>query len=173
MLWVQKNVRHPHLVGPTPPDRAMSEEALIDSGRGWCNEQSRVFIALCQVMQIPARLCFLFHANQRCGHTATEVWLNDKWSFFDVTFNVRVALPDGTLAEARELSGQWRELAHEAYRAPMRDYAARMLPFVDEHPGWCPADRPDPNRSGDLLAVLGICNYIIEGAKAENDKRGA
>ena len=56
MQWVRDHVRHPHFAGPVPPDRALTEEQLIDSGVGWCNEQCRVFIALCGVMQIPARL---------------------------------------------------------------------------------------------------------------------
>src|SRR4051812_34396243 len=62
--WVRQNVQHPVYAGvDLPPDRALTEEQLIESGLGWCNEQARVFIALCEVQEIPARLCFLFHAN--------------------------------------------------------------------------------------------------------------
>src|SRR5438046_1133500 len=56
MHWTVKHVPHPHLVGNVAPDRALSEEDLITSGRGWCNEQTRVFVALCEVQEIPARL---------------------------------------------------------------------------------------------------------------------
>ena len=56
MAWTISNVVHPHLVGPLAPDRAMTEEELIESGLGWCNEQTRVFIALCEVLEVPARL---------------------------------------------------------------------------------------------------------------------
>src|SRR5437870_2378241 len=40
MHWTVKHVPHPHLVGNVAPDRALSEEDLITSGRGWCNEQT-------------------------------------------------------------------------------------------------------------------------------------
>jgi transglutaminase-like putative cysteine protease len=153
MEWVAKTVVHPHLCGPTPPDRAMPEEDLIASGRGWCNEQSRVFIALCEVKNIPARMCFLFHSNNKTGHTATEVYLGGKWTMQDVTYRVRVALPDGSFAEARELQGKYRHLAHEAYRAPLRAWYEGRTPEIP------------PDRGGDLFNAIGICNYLIAGAQ--------
>jgi hypothetical protein len=166
MNWVWQHVQHPHTCGPLAPNRAHSEEQLIGSQRGWCNEQARVFIALCEVMEIPARLCFLFHANARCGHTTAEAFLENRWAFFDPTFNLSVELPDGRLAEARELSGPYRELAHQAYHRPLQEYYARTQPFVEDEPGWNPRERPEINRGGDLLAHIGFCNYIVEGAEA-------
>ena len=154
MEWVRKNVRHPNVASHVRPDRAMTEEDLIESGVGWCNEQCRVFIALCQVMELPARLCFLFHANGKTAHTAAEVLLHEKWAFHDVTFGVRVRLVDGTLAEAGELRGRYRELAHEPYRAPLMDYHRGQNPPIDV------------NRGGDLLDSVGICNYLIDGVEA-------
>ena len=165
MSWVIRHVDHPHFAGMTAPDRALSEEDLIASGRGWCNEQTRVFIALCEVMEIPARLCFLFHANGVCGHTAAEVHLRGRWAFFDVTFGVTVTRPDGLPAEGRELSGPLRQLAHKAYRPAIEDYGKRVLPYVDEVPGWGRAHRPSVDRGGDLLDLLGICNYLIQGVE--------
>lgn len=166
MNWVSRNVQHPHTCGPLAPDRAHSEEQLIGSQRGWCNEQARVFVALCEVMEIPSRLCFLFHANAKCGHTTAEVFLENRWAFFDPTFDLAVELPDGRLAEARELSGAQRELAHRAYQRPLQEYYARTQPFVADEPGWNPRERPQVDRGGDLLAHIGLCNYIIEGAQA-------
>jgi hypothetical protein len=156
--WVRENVRHPNFAGQqVPPDRAMNEEQLVESGLGWCNEQCRVFIALCGVMEIPARLCFLFHANGRTGHTATELFTRGKWAFHDVTFGVCVRLPDGTPAEARELRGRYRELAHGPYREPLqRYYRAATPPF-------------DLDRGGDLLDQIGICNYLPDGVEAINE----
>jgi len=159
MRWTRQNVQHPHLIGPTPPNRAFTEERLIASKIGWCNEQARVFIALCQVMEIPARLCFLFHSNARCGHTAAEVFLDGKWTFHDVTFGIEI------LAEARELRGDLRHLAHEAYREPLRQYYEGIQPFVENCVGWRKSDRPDIDRGGDLLDSIGICNYLIEGVE--------
>jgi hypothetical protein len=152
MEWVRRHVRHPHFAGHVAPDRALTEERLIDSGVGWCNEQCRVFVALCQVMGVPARLCFLFHANGKTAHTAAEAFVDGRWAFHDVTYGIRVALPDGTLAEGRQLCGPYRHLAHGPYRAPLMEYySSRTPPF-------------DLARGGDLLDAIGICNYVIEGA---------
>lgn len=158
MDWLTHNVFHPQFAGPTLPNRAMAEEQLIASRVGYCNEQARVFIALCEVMEIPARLCFLWHANGRSAHTATEVLIDGKWAFHDATYRVRVTLPDGTLAEARELRGEFRELAHEAYREPMRRW------MCGGHPESAPSDL-DPDLGGDFLDSIGICNYLIDGVQ--------
>ncbi|MFV0338007.1 MAG: transglutaminase domain-containing protein [Chthoniobacterales bacterium] len=165
MKWVHEQVIHPHLLGAVSPDRALCEEDIINSGTGWCNEQSRVFIALCQVMEIPSRLCFVNHENTVCGHTATEILLENRWCFFDITFGVIVNLPDGRIAEAREISGDYRSLAHMAYRPALENYYKHCQPFVSKEPGWCEADRPNPARGADLLGSIGICNYFIEGVR--------
>lgn len=159
MNWVTENVRHPHFAGFIAPDRALSEEQLIDSHIGWCNEQCRVFIALCEVMEIPARLCFLFHKNGHTAHTATEIFLDGKWAFCDVTFNVSVKLSDGTLAEARELQGDCRHLAHEAYRPRLERYYREGL--APKSP-----DAPSAETGGDYLHGIGITNYLIDGVCA-------
>ncbi|MDO8473640.1 MAG: transglutaminase family protein, partial [Dehalococcoidia bacterium] len=57
--WIIDNIRHPFLSAPAPKNRAITEEEIIESGVGYCNEQARVFIALCEVMDIPGRMCFL------------------------------------------------------------------------------------------------------------------
>jgi hypothetical protein len=159
LQWVREHVQHPNFLGkPCPPDRGMSEEQLIDAGIGWCNEQSRVFIALCEVMEMPARLVFLFHGNGKTSHTATEVLRNGKWAMFDVTYGVRVALADKTFAEARELRGRFRDIAHDPYEAPLREYyRGKTPPF-------------DLSRGGDLFEAIGICNYIIDGVEVADDE---
>ncbi|MCE9592051.1 MAG: transglutaminase domain-containing protein [Planctomycetes bacterium] len=166
MEWTARTVVHPHMLRMLAPDRGMTEEQLIGSGTGWCNEQSRVFIALCEVMGIPARICFVFHDNLRCGHTCAEVYLDGRWVFHDVTFRVVVTKPDGTLAEGRELNGPLRDLAHKAYRPALAEYYAKVQPYVETCPGWRSADRPSVDRGGDLLGYMGICNYIVEGVEA-------
>jgi transglutaminase-like putative cysteine protease len=167
MAWVSNHVQHPHIADPVASDRALSEEQLIESGLGWCNEQVRVFIALCETMETPARLVFLFHGNGICSHTAAEVFLDGRWRFFDVTFGVVVRLPDEHLADARELSGERRDLAHEAYAPALNDWYARLHPTMRDAPGWSERHRPDPARGGDLLESLGICNYIIASVETK------
>jgi len=161
MDWVSRHVIHAHFLGPLAADRAMTEEQLIESRAGWCNEQVRVFIALCEVLEIPGRLVFLFHKSARTAHTAAEIFLNGKWAFHDVTYKVCVTLPDASLAEARELNGTYRTLAHAAYCQPMLDYYAL---------GKSPPSQsaPDPRTGGDYLESIGICNYLIEGVEAVN-----
>lgn len=165
MQWVYAHIMHPHQCGPTAPDRALSEEDLIASGRGWCNEQVRVFIALCEVMAIPARICYIHHLNARCAHTTAEVFIQGRWSFFDVTFNLVVELPDGRLAEVRELSKQYRNLANLAYAPVLERHYQNIQSFTEENPGWCRADRPEVDKGGDLLESIGISNYIIDGVQ--------
>ena len=161
MRWVYANIAHPYLVGGVPSDRALSEEAIIASGRGWCNEQARVFVALCEVREIPARLCFLFHGYQQCGHVAAEAWDGTKWVFYDPTFNV--TLPG---LEARELTQGARAQAHAAYQPALEDYYRRMRPEFQDVPGWGVKQRPVVTQGGHLLDVIGICNYLIEGVTA-------
>jgi len=166
MGWIMRNVPHPYLVGDVAKDRAMTEEGLIASGIGWCNEQARVFIALCEVMGIPGRMCFLTHQHGRCGHATSEVYLDGKWAWFDPTFGVRVPLPDGTLGTSAELSGPYRALAHKAYRPMLAECYPRFLPFVETESAWNSANRMPIDAGGDLLHTIGICNYIIDGVVA-------
>jgi len=165
MHWVSEHVIHPHFIGPIPADRSFSEEQLVDSKCGWCNEQVRVFIALCGVMEIPARVCFLWHANGRTGHTAAEIFIDGRWAFVDVTFAITVELAEGRLAEARELWRDHRHLAHDAYAIALPKYYARTKPYVTTVPGWNADDRPKLNRGGDLLAYIGIVNYVVDGVQ--------
>lgn len=166
MDYVVRTVVHPHMIGPLAPDRGMTEEQLIESGTGWCNEQSRVFIALCEVMDLPARIYFVFHDNLRCGHTCAEVYLDGRWVYHDVTFRVVVTKPDGKLAEGRELTGSLRDLAHKAYRPSLEAYYAKVKPYVETCPGWRSTDRPSLDRGGDLMGYAGICNYVVDGVEA-------
>jgi hypothetical protein len=147
--WVRTNVRHPHFVGhEVPPDRALSEEDLIASGVGWCNEQCRVFIGLCQVMEIPARLCFLFHANGRTAHTACEVFDSVRWALVDVTYGISVAM------EARLIRSQFRRSLDRVYASPLAEYYQGRKPPIDIA------------RGGDLFDAIGITNYLIDGVEA-------
>lgn len=162
MAWTAQTVRHSHLAGKIAPDRGFTEEALIESGVGWCNEQTRVFLALCAVMEIPGRLFFLFHDHGACGHAASEVLIDNQWAFVDVTFGVLVQQADGKWASGWTLSQQ-RALTHAAYEQPLTDYYKNAQPWVDTCPGWGMATRPDVTRGGDLFGSLGITFYLVEG----------
>lgn len=170
MQWVFAHVDHASLrVQATPPNRGMTEEQLIDSGVGWCNEQARIFIALCEVMEMPARLCFLFHGSKPCGHATAEALIDGRWVFFDPTFNICIRLPDGRGAEARQMAagGAHQALAHRAYRAAYDQIFPRMKPpYRDRHALEYDANRDTP---GELMAHQGFSNYLIDGVQALDD----
>jgi transglutaminase-like putative cysteine protease len=165
LSWVIDNIRHPFLSVPTPKNRAITEEEIIESGLGYCNEQTRVFIALCEVMGIPGRLCFLSHKNGKCGHATAEIYLDGKWAFFDITFGVNVELPDGKLGSAWELSRTYRDLASKAYRPELERCEPLYIPSIESEPGWRTGERVTPDAGGDLMHTIGICNYIIDGVE--------
>ena len=165
LWWVIDNIRHPYFSGPIPKNRAITEEEIIESGVGWCNEQARVFIALCEVMGIPGRMCFLSHRNGKCGHATAEVYLERKWAWFDVTFGVWVQLPDGKPATAWELSHTYRDLASNAYRPALERCESLYMPFIENEPGWRSGERVTPDAGGDLMHTIGICNYVIDGVE--------
>lgn len=158
MRWVYENICHPHLVGNIPADRAFTEEQIIESRRGWCNEQARVFVALCEVNEIPARLCFLFHAYRQCGHVAAEAWDGQKWVFYDPTFNVSLSGVEARMV----FRGHWDAMS-AAYQPALERYYAQMLPEFQNVPGWGVKDRPVATHGAHLLDVIGICEYWIEG----------
>ena len=68
------------------PDRNMSEEDIIRSGIGWCNEQARVFCCLTQVLGIPSRLVFACNERKHYGHVITEALLPSGWMAVDQSF---------------------------------------------------------------------------------------
>jgi hypothetical protein len=83
------------------PDRALSEEDLLRSGLGWCNEQARVFARLCQVAGIPARVIFLFYSDND-GHVITEFYSDGKWHMADASWGCVFPAVDDHLMSAAE-----------------------------------------------------------------------
>ncbi len=84
LLAMPKFFRHPGmppLGAPARPDRNLEDEPLLASGSGWCNEQARVFIRLCQVSGIPARMVHLFGQN----HTVAEFFADGRWALADTS----------------------------------------------------------------------------------------
>lgn len=96
-----KVFRHP-LMPPTGvsvrADRGLDDEALLASGCGWCNEQARVFIRLCQVCGIPARMLHLFGQE----HTVAEFYADGRWALADSSNFFVVPGQDGKLLSAAQ-----------------------------------------------------------------------
>jgi transglutaminase-like putative cysteine protease len=156
LAWVQQNVPHRNLSIDVPGDRGLTEEQLIESRVGWCNEQARICVALCEVLEIPGRMCFLFHENGCNGHACCELLVEGKWVFHDATFNIRVSLPDGSLATAAELSGPYRHLLKAHYEPAAEWFESNAKPFATTGP------RQTVVGAG-LFHMIGVSNYVCDG----------
>lgn len=93
----------------TPPlapwaerDRNLDDEALLASGSGWCNEQARVFIRLCQASGIPARIVQLFYSDCKTGHCIAEFYADGKWCMADASYWIVFPDSEGRLLSAAE-----------------------------------------------------------------------
>jgi len=115
-----KAILHPSIppYGPMcPPDRAAGDEELLKSGKGWCNEQARVFARLCQVAGIPARIIFLFYSDKKGGHVIAEFHADGRWCMADSSWCCVFPDAGGRLMSAAEchLDGPHKLLAGKAY----------------------------------------------------------
>jgi hypothetical protein len=165
LKWTVSEIKHPNLVAgedyeSLPTGRNLSEEAIIASGWGWCNEQARVVVALCQVAGSPARMCSLWHRDpQRGGHMACEVYVDGKWRFVDASMGLIVRLPEGG-ASAWEISTD-----PEVRRAAARAYRDAALATCTQHgaPRTTPGLREwiEEDDQHELFHQIGITNYYI------------
>jgi len=122
-------ILHPSIppLGPDcPPNRAMSDEDLLKSHTGWCNEQARVYVRLCQVTGIPARMIFLFYSDRKSGHVIAEFYADGRWSMADASWCCVFPAPDGHLMSAAEChtDGPNKLAAGEAYLKRGQEVAA-------------------------------------------------
>jgi hypothetical protein len=160
------NFRHPTIPpygGKARPDRNLEDEALLESHCGWCNEQARVFVRLCQVIGIPARLVFLFYADERSGHVVAEFYAEERWSMADTSWWCVFPGADGhflSAAEAHEQQG--KIIAEKAYRARFQE----LLKLSDTElvgPTRDPAKvrQSLQSRDPEPLGSFGLLNYPL------------
>ena len=76
-----------------------NEEELIKRGAIMCNEISRVFVCLCQIAGLPARLM----GAHISGHMMSEVYIDGKWMWVDSMKGMYNFLDDGTPASTWDL----------------------------------------------------------------------
>lgn len=157
--WVAMNIKHAQYVkGDAPPDRVLSEEELIASGWGWCNEQARVFVTLSQIIGCPARMCGICDKNYDSGHMTAEVYVDGKWCFIDPTHGTVVELLDGSWASAKEIS--WERQAQEYTD---KAYPVFLKKIFDKF-ARCKIDPNHPfvaHLPHKMFAQIGIANYPI------------
>ena len=133
--------------GALDPFHGGLEEEVIKKGSSMCNEQSRVFCALCQVAGIPAR----YVGHHIGGHGVSEAFVEGAWAYFDNRGKYFLKR-DGTLAGAWEI---WNDLS-----------------LIDSQPAAVRADiRPgvtyDTTRVYfSRVEVISIVNYAVWDAAA-------
>ena len=99
-----ERIRHTGIApfgGKCATDRAMDDSALLASGKAWCNEQARVFVRMCQVAGVPARLIFLFY-DAGGGHVVAEFHADGQWSMADASWLCVFPDEQGRLMSADE-----------------------------------------------------------------------
>ncbi len=138
-------------------NRGGSEEELLFSGHGWCNEQARVLVALTQILGMPSRLVFAGMRSKK-GHVVAEVFVGGKWVLVDQTANHVFKRKDGTPVNVLDIKTS-RRAATEAGRGfkaalDAGRKAAVSKKIWDRHVAWM--DKPL-----DLFWQVGYCNYFI------------
>ena len=171
-------LKHPTMppCGPgVRADRGLLDEPLLASGGGFCNEQARVFVRLCQVLNIPARLVFLFYADHRTGHTIAEFYADGRWSMADTSwfcvFPADAGAADGA-ADGRLLSAAEAHDGgpnHARVQAVYRTRFEELLRMTDEQLGRADGEPrkglEEKLRTPDALGVFGLMNYPLPPGK--------
>ena len=130
MVAMPDILRHPDMP-PLPdarvqPDRNLLDEPLLESGAGWCNEQARVYIRLCQVAGIQARLIHLFGQS----HTVAEFLADGQWVMVDASWYFVARDEDGKLLSAADCHDQGA--GQRAYADAKHQRFQQLLGMSDE-----------------------------------------
>ena len=164
-------VRHPDMppCGPdVPPDRNLDDEAIWASGAGWCNEQARVLVRLCQACGIAARLVFLYYSDRRTGHTIAEAHVDGGWAMVDASWFCVFPDPDGRLLSAPQChdGGAGQMACGEAYQRrfeqllAMDDHSLNFNPRYRTAAQWRDQmGRQTAEDHAQRLYLFGIINY--------------
>lgn len=169
-LLTRAMCRLPHCTLPPraknmPTDRDLDDEALFKSGHAWCNEQARVYVRLCQIVGIPARMIYLFYADEVTGHVVVEFYDDSHWCMADSSW--LCAFPDehGRLLSAAQLhEPAGKKLAARIYAARTKE----ILALSDEQLALGDAAKVRKEfaeRKPDGLGCFGVLNYPLPPAK--------
>jgi hypothetical protein len=119
---------------PVPNDRALDDRQLLATGCGYCNEQARLFVRLCQVAGVPARIVFLFYLDETSettagGHVVTEFATRDGWAMADTSYFVVFPDDEGALLNAADCH---RPENRERVRAAYAQRGSMLQELSDE-----------------------------------------
>ena len=149
MEWANRKVTPPRGVKKELAVHGGTEEDFLERGYGVCNEVSRVFVTLCQVAGIAARMTFHWSEDGRYGHSLSEAYVEGKWTLFDAEINVSGFSVGGLQANC------WEMMTDPSTAKAFDGIVTReMLDLLG---------LGDPSgRYSDLFRVMGVCNYPIE-----------
>ncbi len=164
MPQVLRHPGMPPLGKPVPPDRNLDDEALLATGSGWCNEQARVFIRLCQVAGIPARMIHLFGQN----HTIAEFYAGGGWIMADASNFFAVPSKEGKWLSAAECHDGGE--GQRAYAEAKAKRMAELIEMPDEALGfsdpvraaaWKKSAPVDVDELAKRPIAFGVVNYPL------------
>ncbi|NQU39011.1 MAG: transglutaminase domain-containing protein [Lentisphaerae bacterium] len=141
-----------------PADRDLTEEAIIESGFAWCNEQARVFCCLTQVVGIVSRLVFASNIAKRYGHVISEVLLPDGWLAVDQSFGFCFVASERVICAADIYHDvEARRLLAPAYGRICVDLIGELGRAITST-SFTMATSDTPL---DGFTNLGFCNYFV------------
>jgi hypothetical protein len=160
-------VKHPTVPPCGPhvlPNRALDDDALVASGVAWCNEQSRVFVRLCQCLGIPARMIFLFFGDGKTGHVSSEFYAENRWVHADPSWFCVFPGPNGipmSAAECHTPQGKPLVAAVLAKRLKALDAMTDMELGVDVQPNARKSLVEWQGNLSNLLESFGVLNHPL------------
>lgn len=81
-----------------------TEEEIIARGSDWCTDVARVGCVLCQIVDLPSRIVYLFNTDKAYhGHAIIEVFRTEVWGAVDPVTNVIYRHPGGKPASTWDL----------------------------------------------------------------------
>ncbi len=150
----------PYYGSRIPPDRALMDEDLLASGGGWCNEQARVFIRLCQVAGMQGRIVHLGGQS----HTTAEFYADGQWVLVDVSYYAVSRDERGNLLSAAE--GHDRGTGQLGWARSLQRSVSRSLKMSAEEANSDPEQWE--NRRKSLYNRFVSENSVLE--RAANDR---
>jgi len=156
-LALMRRVRDNQDLGLARPDLFYggSEEELLKRGAIMCNEVSRLYVCLCQIAGLPARV----HCTHISGHMMTEVYTDGKWGWIDPMKGLAAVRDDDQPASVWEL---WKD-PNLFERQPREVWAEFRYPIILPFIG---RDRRDPKNAAKTMAAMRDCYFHPREAHA-------
>ncbi|MBI4025272.1 MAG: transglutaminase domain-containing protein [Verrucomicrobia bacterium] len=155
---VNQGVRHACFLNrPVPADRGLTEEGLLESSCGWCNEQARVAVALSQVVGIPSRLVFASMKTGR-GHVMSEFYMDERWALADQTIGFLFQTPAGETANV--LTIRTAPALADEINAFYREALLATRPLAPNPAQW-DESFTYIHKPLELFHHVGYCNYFV------------